>query len=179
VLCDSDSDRAEILHARGLCLASMGKLAEGWPEYEERHNPRFSQSNYFAVDAPAWAGENLSGRKLLVAGEQGLGDEIMFAGLIPDLIEGVGPDGRVMIACDHRLVTLIQRSFPATHVGIEMHTKHNAKPVRVVPWATGELKPDFYTPMATPLQPRAGEYSAPRRAPEGHTPLRETTSWAR
>ncbi|MCE9524251.1 MAG: tetratricopeptide repeat protein [Alphaproteobacteria bacterium] len=151
-LCHIDSERAEILHARGLCYAAMGKLPEAWPEYEERHNPRFSQSNHFAVAAPRWDDEDLTGRKLLVVGEQGLGDEIMLAGLIPDLIERVGPDGKVMIACDHRLVPLFQRSFPQTIVGLEGHTKHNAKPVRVVQWATGDLKPDFYTPMGSPLQ---------------------------
>lgn len=150
-LCHVDSERAEILHARGLALAAMGRLTEGWAEYEERHNPRFSQSVYFAVDAPRWEGEDLTGKTLLVGGEQGLGDEIMLAGLIPDLIERVGPSGKVMIACDQRLVPLFQRSFPQTHVGHEMHTKHNAKPVRVIPWATGELKADYFTPMGSPL----------------------------
>jgi len=151
-LCNIDSDRAEILHARGLCLAGMGRLEEGWPEYEERHNPRFGQSNYFAVPAPRWDGEDLAGKRLLVASEQGLGDEIMFASLIPDLISRVGPEGKVLIACDHRLVPLLRRSFPETHVGQETHTTHNAKPVRVVQWAKDDLKADFYTPMGTPLQ---------------------------
>ena len=151
-LCTSETDRAEIVHARGLCYASMGQLDKAWPEYEERHNPRFSQSVYFAVDAPRWDGEDLRGRKLLVVGEQGLGDEIMLAGLIPDLIERVGSQGKVMIACDHRLVPLFQRSFPQALVGLQTHTKHNAKPVRMVQWATGEFKPDFYAPMGTPLK---------------------------
>jgi len=164
-LCKVDSDRAEILHARGLCNVSLGKLAEGWPEYEERHNPRFAQSNYFAVDAPRWDDEDLTGHKLLVTGEQGLGDEVMFASLVPDLIKRVGPTGKVMIAVDHRLVPLFQRSFPETHVGIEMHTKHNAKPVRLVRWATGDMKPDFYTPMGSPLKllrPRMEDFPAER-----------------
>lgn len=150
-LCENDADRAEILHARGLCYVSIGEVAKGWPEYEERHNPRFSQSNYFAVEAPRWEGEDLKGKKLLLAGEQGLGDEIMLSGIIPDLIERVGPTGKVMVATDHRLVTLLQRSFPEAHIGHEMHTKHNAKPVRVVPWAVGDLKADYYTPMGSPL----------------------------
>lgn len=150
-LCENDHDQAEITHARGLCYASMGRLKDGWPDYEARHTPSFSQTTYFAVDARRWDGEDLTGRKLLVAGEQGLGDEIMMASLIPDLIKRVGPAGKVMVACDHRLVPLFQRSFPDAHVGIEMHTKHNAKPVRVIPWAKGNLKADFYTPMGTPL----------------------------
>lgn len=150
-LCTLDSDRAETLHARGLSLVSMGNLVEGWSQYETRHDPRFSQSCYFAVDAPRWDSEDLTGRKLAIVGEQGLGDEIMFAGMVPDLIERVGPEGKVMIACDHRLVSLFQRSFPQAHVGPEGRTKHNTKPVRVVQWAKGNLKPDFYTPMGSPL----------------------------
>jgi Flp pilus assembly protein TadD len=150
-LCGNENDRAEIIHARGFSFLAQGRLAEGWAEYEARHLPHFSQSNHFAVAAPRWDGEDLKGRKLLVVGEQGLGDEIMFAGLIPDLIERVGPQGKVMIACDHRLVPLFQRSFPETHVGLSMHTHHNAKPVRVVHWAQGDMKPDFYTPMGSPL----------------------------
>ena len=150
--CELDSDRVETLHARGICLAALGRLGEAWPQYEERLNPRSSQSIHFAVKAPRWEGEDLTGKKLLVVGEQGLGDEIMFAGMVPDLIERVGPRGKVMIACDHRLVPLYQRSFPCVHVGHEEHTRHNAKPVRVIRWAHGALQPDYYVPMGVPLK---------------------------
>ncbi|MEQ1755716.1 MAG: tetratricopeptide repeat protein [Micropepsaceae bacterium] len=150
--CDLDSDRAETLHARGVCLAAMGRLKEAWPDYEERLNPRCSQSIYFAVKAPRWEGEDLWAKKILFAGEQGLGDEIMLAGMVADLIERVGPDGTVMIACDHRLVPLYRRSFPNAHVGIEEHTRHNGTPVRLIRWAQGALQPDYYTPMGVPLK---------------------------
>jgi hypothetical protein len=30
---------------------------------------------------------------MLVIGEQGLGDEVMFAGVLPDLVEALGPRG--------------------------------------------------------------------------------------
>lgn len=150
--CENDADRAETLHARGVCLAAMGRLKEAWPQYEERLNPRCSQSIYFAVQAPRWEGEDLTGKKILFAGEQGLGDEIMLAGLVEDLQQRVGPLGKVMIACDYRLVPLYQRSFPGVHVGIEEHTRHNGTPVRVIRWATGALQPDYYTPMGVPLK---------------------------
>ena len=150
--CDLDADRAETLHARGICLAAMGRLEAAWPDYEERLNPRCSQAVYFAIQARRWDGEDLRGKKILFTGEQGLGDEIMLAGMVPDLIERVGPDGKVLIACDHRLVSLYQRSFPSAHVGIEEHAKHNATPVRVIRWATGSLQPDYYTPMGVPLK---------------------------
>lgn len=151
-LANEEADQAQIRHARGLCHASAGRLADAWPDYEERLNPAFPQAIHFAIPAPRWDGENLTGRKLLVVGEQGLGDEIMFASLVPDLIDRVGPTGKVILAVDQRLVPLFQRSFPTAHVGAEMHTKTGAKPVRIVPWATGELKPDFYTPIGAPLR---------------------------
>jgi hypothetical protein len=46
---------------------------------------------------------------LLVWGEQGVGDEIMFAGLVPDVL-GAGP--RCVLDCDPRLYPLFARSFP-------------------------------------------------------------------
>jgi tetratricopeptide (TPR) repeat protein len=148
----ADADLAETRHARGLCLAAMGRLAEAWPEYEQRLNPRCSQTAFFAVDAPAWDGEDVTGKTLLFVGEQGLGDEIMLSSLVPDLLRRVGPDGKLMIACDYRLVPLLRRSFPEAHVDLQTHAKHNGAPVHIVGWARGEMKADYYTPMGVPLK---------------------------
>lgn len=148
----TDGERARIGHARGFCLAAAGRLTEAWADHEERLNPAFAQATHFAIPAPRWDGEDLSGRKLLVVGEQGLGDEIMFASMIDDLIERTGPTGKVMLAVDQRLVPLFQRSFPKAHVGPEMHTKHDTRPVRLVPWATREHAPDYYTPIGSLLR---------------------------
>lgn len=148
----NDRERAEIRHARALCLAAAGKLSEAWPDYEERHNPSFAQATAFAIAAPRWQGEELTGRKLLVIGEQGLGDEIMFASMIDDLIGRAGPGGKVMLAVDQRLVPLFRRSFPAAHVGAELYMKDNGRPTRIVPWATGDLAPDAFTALGSPLQ---------------------------
>ena len=46
---------------------------------------------------------------MLVWGEQGVGDEILFAGMVPDLIEA---GAKVVLECDPRLVPLFERSFP-------------------------------------------------------------------
>lgn len=163
-LTGEDTDQAQIRHARGLCHAAAGRLTEAWPDYEQRLNPAFPQSIHFALPAPRWDGEALNGRKLLVVGEQGLGDEIMFASMIPDLVERVGPTGKVLLAVDQRLVPLFQRSFPSTHVGAEMHTKTDGKPVRVVPWAADDMKPDYFTPIGAPLRElrQSHESFAPR-----------------
>ncbi|MBT6469817.1 MAG: tetratricopeptide repeat protein [Candidatus Marinimicrobia bacterium] len=62
---------------------------------------------------PEWKGEALQGKKLFVSAEQGLGDEIMFASMIPDLSK---EDGEVIVQCDPRLDALYQRSFPGIKV---------------------------------------------------------------
>ena len=51
---------------------------------------------------------------ILIVGEQGLGDEFMFANILPDVAEAVGDDGKLMIAVDPRLVPLFQRSYEWT-----------------------------------------------------------------
>jgi hypothetical protein len=55
----------------------------------------------------------LSGRSVLVYGEQGLGDEIMFASMLPDLLSDAG---RSRLVCDPRLQRLFARSFPNASV---------------------------------------------------------------
>jgi tetratricopeptide (TPR) repeat protein/SAM-dependent methyltransferase len=83
----------------------MGDLAAGWDEYdwrfqEENLPDRFRQ--------PIWDGSDLKDCTLLVYGEQGVGDEIMFASCIPDLLQGAGG---CIVECDPRLVPLFARSF--------------------------------------------------------------------
>src|SRR5262249_7554094 len=66
-----------------ICLG-LGRLAEGWHLYEhcwagaKRLVPR-------GYPQPRWSGERLDGT-LLVWGEQGLGDEILHASMIPDVV---------------------------------------------------------------------------------------------
>jgi tetratricopeptide (TPR) repeat protein len=148
-LARGDGERAAIRHARSLSYAASGRLHEAWADHEERLNPAFAQATHFAIPAPLWDGENLTGRRLLIIGEQGLGDEIMLASMIPDLIERVGSNGKLMLAVDHRLVPLFQRSFPNAHVGAEMHTRHDTRAVRIAPWAAGDRAPDFFAPIGS------------------------------
>ena len=89
-------------------------FAAGWAAYEHR----FGMSSLGIANLPGipvWDGAPLTG-KLLVRGEQGLGDQILFASALPDLIKLVP---KVCLQLEPRLVTLFQRSFP----GIEVTSK--------------------------------------------------------
>jgi hypothetical protein len=102
-----------------------------------------------------WKGEDLEGKRILVVGEQGLGDEFMFANILPDLAAAVGETGKLEIAVDPRLIPLFQRSFPKAEVGrYEDRTlidKDGNKSLRFIPFSIDKGEPDFWAPMGTPL----------------------------
>ncbi|HYD69442.1 CHAT domain-containing protein [Azospirillum sp.] len=108
----SDPGHALAHWNRGLLRLGGGDLAEGWAGYGWRFStPALHRPRPFAE--PEWRGEDVSGRRVLVWREQGLGDELMFASLYPDLIRHAG---QVVIECDRRLVPLFTRSFPGAAV---------------------------------------------------------------
>ena len=93
---------------RALALLKIERYAEAWPDYEARKHTR---SNYLQrpYAFPEWRGETLAGKTLLVYGEQGLGDEIMFASCLPEVLKHARC---CVIDCSPRLAVLFQRSFP-------------------------------------------------------------------
>jgi hypothetical protein len=113
-------DQALLLHphlataawARSLCLLALGDTGAGWDAYEwglhtgdRQPVRRFPQ--------PRWDGSSPAGKTILVWMEQGLGDQILWAGMLPDLVaKGL----HVVVECEHRLTALLQRSFPAAEV---------------------------------------------------------------
>lgn len=84
-----------------------GQWLRGWKAYARRwdHNPGSKRP----FMQPWWKGEDLTNKSLLVWGDQGLGDEIMFASMIPDLVSKVG---EVVLELDERNVPLFERSMP-------------------------------------------------------------------
>ena len=103
-------DYARAHYAYGLGLLLAGRFAEGWEEYEWRlrcdgpENPGPGDPGL-----PLWEGEPLEGRRLLVRGEQGPGDQVMFAAMLPDAMR---QSESVTLACDARLIPLLTRSWP-------------------------------------------------------------------
>lgn len=86
-----------------------GDLQAGWEGYAYRwQHTRYAKWRY-PLPYPQWSGEDITGQHVLVWREQGVGDEIMFANCLPDLIARAG---KVTFACTSRLVSLFTRSFP-------------------------------------------------------------------
>jgi len=146
--------------ARAMTLMGMGRLKEGFEAYEIRLDPEMPEAVHFVVDAPRWdpATQSLAGKRVLVIGEQGIADEMVFGGCIPDLIEAVGPEGKVFIAVEGRLVDLFQRSFPMAMVGMHKAVRLDGRLTRYVPFmeevgetpgTEGGGKADVWVPMAS------------------------------
>jgi hypothetical protein len=104
---------------RGLLWLLTGDFARGWPEYEWRWADPNVRLRSFS--RPRWDGSSLSGKTILVCAEQGIGDEIMFASCIPDLVKRAG---HVVLECDSRLVPLFSRSFPGVGVSAACPADH-------------------------------------------------------
>jgi tetratricopeptide (TPR) repeat protein len=91
----------------GLVYLLTGNYAEAWREYAwrqiaDRIPPRRDVR-------PMWQGQDLGAGTLLVFPEQGVGDEILYAGMMEDLSSrGV----RVLWEADSRLLPLFRRSYP-------------------------------------------------------------------
>jgi tetratricopeptide (TPR) repeat protein len=108
--------QARFGHALAQLLA--GNFDSGWRNYESRWQSSDHDTPWRAYPQPLWAGEKLEHGRLLLWGEQGIGDEVQFAGLIP---EAIRTDNRIVLDCDPRLQPLFARSFP----GIEVVSKLN------------------------------------------------------
>ena len=130
-----------------------GRVGEGWDAYEARLDPLFPDATHFMSDRPRWEPQsNLAGKSLLVFGEQGLGDEVMFANYLPDLIEALGPDGRLILALEARLIPLFQRSFPNAQIGPHATYKLDGHTVRAAHFVEDDVAIDLWTPLASPLR---------------------------
>ncbi|HEY1648868.1 MAG TPA: tetratricopeptide repeat-containing glycosyltransferase family protein [Terracidiphilus sp.] len=108
---------ADAAAAESAVLLLKGDFAAGWPGSEHRWQTSDHTTPPRDYPWPRWKGGPLASGRLLIWGEQGIGDEIMFAGLIPDILSDLACSGnRCILDCDPRLQPLFARSFPAIDV---------------------------------------------------------------
>ena len=96
---------AKIAFNASLSAMALGDFEKAWQFYSYR---KYGTGVIEETTYAAWQGENLSGKHLVVRREQGLGDEVRFASLIPEIANEAGS---LTLECDSRLIELYQRSF--------------------------------------------------------------------
>lgn len=98
---------------------SMLRLVRGdfsesvWSSFRHRRNCEGFKPTENQCPASLWNGEPLEGKTILAYGEQGLGDEILFASCYPDIIVRAA---QCIIETEPRLEKLFRRSFPSATV---------------------------------------------------------------
>lgn len=97
----------------GQVALQMGDLGNGWDGYAQRFQRENRPVRTRAFPMPWWDGSDLAGKSLLIWGEQGVGDEIRFASVVPDAASGTK---HCLLECDPRLADLFARSFPGVQV---------------------------------------------------------------
>lgn len=96
---------------------TIGNLDLGWKYYELGLHPiidfETSRNIKRGFNVPRWKGENLENKTILVWGEQGIGDELLFLTCLPDLCKLTK---NIIVECQPRIVGEIARSFPEIKV---------------------------------------------------------------
>ena len=102
---------AECKYRASFAYLGSGRLSEGWELYEYGFIPLDSTSRNpkRKFNVPQWNGEPEPSKKLLIWGEQGLGDEIQFYTLIEDALLSCP---NIIVECEPRLQSLLQRAYP-------------------------------------------------------------------
>ena len=85
----------------------------GWEHNEWRWHCSDFPSTRRNFPQPIWNGEDLRKKNILVWSEQGIGDEIMFASILPELTRDCA---NIFWECNERLVPIFRRSFRGVHV---------------------------------------------------------------
>ena len=89
-----------------LAYLATGRWDKAWDEHEWGLVNNCMRRDRELGGVPVWDGT--PGKRVAIYGEQGLGDEIMFASMIPDVLK----TNEVVIECHTRLKTLFEKSFP-------------------------------------------------------------------
>jgi tetratricopeptide (TPR) repeat protein len=101
---------------RAILHLLRGNLPEGWRDYAARLKIP-GKAPLCDHKLPKWNGTPLKRTRLLVTAEQGVGDQLMFASMIPELAARTTAEGgSLILECEPRLVSLFARSFPDVSV---------------------------------------------------------------
>ncbi|MBS4096866.1 MAG: tetratricopeptide repeat protein [Sulfuricella sp.] len=101
-------DDLELRYYLSVTQFALGDLQAAYQHWEARWVRREGgEKSHLAI--PEWAGTPATGRSLLIYREQGIGDEILFATCLPDILDRFE---RIIYVCHSKLRSLFARSFP-------------------------------------------------------------------
>jgi len=114
-------------HSLSMVLLAQRRYAEAWPLYEARRAVLNMADPL--CDYPEWRGEPLAGKHMVLVGEQGLGDHLMFARWIPALR---AQGARITVACDP---TSLGRVYEACGAAVHPRTRASQRLPDADVWA--------------------------------------------
>lgn len=165
---ETPEDLAIMRFALGTMLLAAGDLEEGWEQYTARLDPAYRDPIHFLCKLPRWQpGVELEGRHLLLFGEQGLGDEILLANPLDDVLAALGPGGRLTLAVTDRLTSLFARTYPRSKVGPHLTLKHAGRAVRSAPFIDNWADIDLWAPLGEATRQMRRSLSAFPERPAG------------
>ena len=128
-------DLVSARHNLSLAQIMLRQWKAGWKGYADTLGVKHREARDYGV--PDWNGEPGT---VLVYGEQGVGDEIMFASCLPDLAK----TNKIVFDCDSRLEGLFKRSFDFPVFGDRFKKQSRAADMQFdYQCAIGQL-PSFY-----------------------------------
>jgi len=127
-------------------LMAMGRLGEAWEYYEYRLKPDLPKAVDYRHKLRRWRGDKPAERTILVSGEQGIGDQLLFASCLGDLIDQAAG---VAVEIEPRLVSLFQRSFPEATIHPYVVDVADGRPRFSYDWLKGAALPDAAIPIGS------------------------------
>lgn len=109
-LLDVEPNNRNAIANLGFCQLARRDWANGWKNYHNTMGSHWRKRVSYK-DEPEWDGT--PGKNVVIYADQGIGDEISFASMIPDAAKLCK---KLIFDCDGRLERLFRRSFPGVKV---------------------------------------------------------------
>ncbi|AKO64685.1 hypothetical protein VI34_05595 [Methylophilales bacterium MBRSG12] len=92
----------------GICQLKQQKFNIGWENYESRWKSSHLLTKFIKTRKPLWNGDQCD--SILVWGEQGIGDEILYCSMLNDVSKFAN---KVFYSCSSKKITsILKRNFP-------------------------------------------------------------------
>ena len=150
-------DHAEAHQNLGYALLKEGKLKEGLDKYEWRWRTAKNVSKQRHFMQPMWDGkQSLSGKRILIWCEQGVGDTIMWSSCL-SLVASQAK--HCILECQPKLIPLLKRSFQNVEIKAENRSSDPHRDDFDFHLPTGSLYKNFIQKIST--SDKIGAYLIP------------------